>query len=76
MAQRISRLESSIYGEMTEGITHCRTAIGRRGGDMGCRGRDENTGVVALTGCAKAQDTWANVLFLLKTANTPRLTVN
>lgn len=64
MAQRISRLESSIYGEMTEGITHCGTVIERGGGDMGCRGRDENIGIVALTGGAEARDTQANALFL------------
>lgn len=76
MAQCISRLESSIYGEMTEGITHCRIVMGRGGGEMECRARDKNTEIVAVTGCAEAGDTWANILFLLKVANTPWMTVN
>ena len=70
MAQCISRPKSSIYGEMTEGITHCRIIMGKGGWGMEHRERDKNIGTVALTGPGEAGvDRWPNTGPLVKRAN-------
>lgn len=56
MAQCISRPESSIYGEMTEGITHCRIVMGRGGGEVGHRKEDKNIEIVVLTGVCGSRE--------------------
>lgn len=45
--------QSSIYGEMTEGITHYRIIMGRGGWGIQYRERDKNSGIVALTRARK-----------------------
>lgn len=70
MAQCISRLESSIYGGMTEGITHCRIVMEKGGGETEHRGRDESTEIVALTMVCRSRRHIPNVLFVENSKHT------